>query len=159
MAWFKLKANESVDLLNSAELDASLSNHLNETTKTWFQEMARGFSTARFFATGVPVGNTITLPSPGAAQVGPSAGFAWAVQRISVQGLTSADSIQIYRNSVSPMNFIGNVTSIATFGSKGLVLRGEERLIFSSPMLVTTTDVIINGEALEVSELDIYKVL
>lgn len=158
MAKTKLGAGQVVDTLTQGELDASL----DRQTRDWFQEQARGFSTARFASIGTVDSTDVTVPQSGAEPIGPDTGFAWTVQRLSVVNLGDGDVLRIYRNSVTDFNFIDQVTDTAPsvhFGSKGLVLRAEERLILVGTGLAATGDVIVNGEAIEVAELDLYKIL
>lgn len=154
---FKLKAGSEVDVLTKDELRAGIT----EGTRSWFQEMARGKNTARFDATGTPATGTLTLPGPGQRPIGPEVGFAWAVQRITADGLADGDKLVVYRNSATPSNRLGIITPTANFhmGSKGALLRGDERIIITGTGLTTTDDVTVNGEAIDVPESDLYKVI
>ena len=160
MAMFKLKANADVDLINRDELHEVFAHHVGQV-QHWFQEMARGFSTARFYADGVPSAGAISMPSPGQETVGPNEGFAWSVQRVSAFGLGTSDVLNIFRNDTSAVNYIGSLTANNPFipNDKGFILRSGERLYFTGTGLTATGDLVVNGEALEVSELDLYKVL
>lgn len=160
MALFKLKANADVDLINKDELHEVFAHHVGQV-QHWFQEMARGFSTARFYADGVPATGVISMPSPGQETVGPNEGFAWSVQRVSAFGLGTSDVLNIFRNDTSAANYIGSMTVNNPYhpGEKGFIIRSGERLIFTGTDLTATADIVVNGEALEVSELDLYKVL
>lgn len=158
MAKHRITANAEIDLLNQSELTQAL----DRQTRDWFQEEARGFSTARFGSISTISGGNVTVPAQGGDKIGPDAGFAWAVQRISAKNLATNDKILVYRNSVSDLNFIDELTATSlrlSFGGKGLVLRAEETLILTGTGLTATGDVIVNGEAIEVPELDIFKIL
>jgi hypothetical protein len=155
---FKLKAGSEVDVLTKDELRAGIT----EGTKSWFQERARGVSTARFQATGTPDGSgNLVLPGPGERPMGPEVGFAWTVQRITADGLADGDVLVVYRNSATPSNRMGIITPDRFFhaGSKGALFRGDERIIITGAGLTATDDVTINGEAIDVSESDLYKVI
>jgi hypothetical protein len=151
MKW-PLKAGAVADTLTQDEHKANL----DQQTVSWFQERARGVSTARFDATGAPAGGSVTLPGPGEA-IGPDRGFAWTVQRITADGLAAGDVLTVWRGSFR----LGQVTMATnlSFGSKGCILRGGERLTITGTGLTAPGDVSVNGEALEVPEADLYKVV
>ncbi len=154
----QLSANSVIETLNQEEL----SQALTKQTTTWFQEQARGFTTARFAAISTIVSQNVQVPAHDDEVFGPDQGYVWAVQRVTVSGLISNDSLAIYRSAISPMNLLGSVSAAnpsTFFGSRGVILRGGEKLILSGNTLVATGDVVVNGEAVQVSELDIYKVL
>jgi uncharacterized Zn-binding protein involved in type VI secretion len=154
---FKLQAGREVDVLTKDELQAGLTAN----TASWFQEMARGLSTARFDGTGTVATAAVLIPPAGQRPIGPDVGFCWALQRVSADGLAAADTLVVYRNSVTPSNRLGVITAAANFhpGSKGVILRGDERLIVTGAALAATGDVTISGEALETSEADLYKLI
>jgi hypothetical protein len=154
---FKLHAGSEVDVLTKEELKAGLT----ENTASWFKEMARGLSTARLDSNATIATAAVLLPPAGDQPIGPDIGFAWAVQRISADGLAAADVLTVYRNSVTPRNKLGQITAARSFheGSKGAILRGRESLLIVGTALTATGDIAINGEAIEVSEADLYKII
>jgi hypothetical protein len=154
---FQLAAGRTIDVLTQTELKAGLT----EQTASWFQEMARGLNTARFDAVSTVATGAVTLPGPGVRSLGPDVGFAWAVQRITADGLADQGVLVVYRNSAQPVNRLGTITSSSPFhaGSKGALLRGDERLIITGASLTATGDIAVNGEAIEVAESDIYKII
>lgn len=158
MAKTKLNANQTIDTLTQDELYETLTKQ----TVSFFQEMARGFTTARFDTNGVPVGDedTVTLPPTSQRPIGPQDGFAWTVKRVSVYGLATGDIVNLYRNSADPGNFIDQLTDTSPVVKfdKSFILRGGESLIAVGTGL-TATEVYLNGEAVETSELDLYKQL
>ena len=156
---FTIKNGASADLLSPAEHRA----HITENTASWFQERARGVGTARFDGDTVVSGAALQIPSVASGEViGPNKGFVWKVQRITAANLNSGDILNVYRNSVVPGNLIGYITASSSFpiGGKPPILRGGERLLITQGATLTATgDVIINGEADEVTESDIYKLI
>jgi hypothetical protein len=89
---------------------------------------------------------------------GPEQGFAWRVSRVSVSGLSTNDSLSIYRDVATPMNFLASVSGGSPlFPGKGIILRSGEKLIVAGSSLGATGDVVVTGEAVQCSELDIYK--
>lgn len=142
-----------VETLNQQELAAELTKQ----TTAYFQEQARGYSTARFGGFGTVAGGTLTAPPNDATRFGPDPGFAWRVTRISADGLATGDVLKVYRNGVT---YVGSITPTANLSpGKGLILRGGEFLVIKGASLTATGDIPINGEAASVSELDIYKIL
>lgn len=155
---FKLHAGSEVDVLTKEELKAGLTDN----TASWFQEMARGMSTARFDATAAVDGSAaLAIPANGQTTIGPDIGFAWALQRITADGLTTNDVLVVYRNSVTPANRLGIITPTQNFhpGGKGALLRGRERVMITGTALTATGDITVNGEAIEVAESDLYKII
>lgn len=154
---FKLAAGREIDVLTKEELKEGLT----ATTASLLQEKARGFSTARYDTTGTPNTGSLTLPAPGSRPIGPESGHAWALQRVTADGLQGSDVLVVYRNSPTPANRLGIVTATSSLscGSKGFIFRGDERLIAVGTALTATDDVTICGEAIEVAESDLYKIL
>ena len=161
MAVHRIAANSSIDVLNKGELHEVLGEHLAGMHSSYFQEVARGFTTARFYADGTVAAGAVAMPAPGQEWVGPNNGFAWAVQRVSAFNLATGDVLNIFRNDTSAANYIGSMTVNSPYhpGEKGFIMRSDERLIFVGSGLMATGDIVVNGEAVEVSELDLYKVL
>jgi hypothetical protein len=156
---FKINAGAEFDTLTKSELDDGLKSFHT----SWFQEMARGLKPMRFPAVLAPIaGGKIAAPAAGVGDLGPNPGFAWALQRITVFGLASGDTVQIFRNSSDGQNFIGQV-SFATpwfhVGSAGFILKDGEQLAFSAAGLTATGNLIINGEFTEAPESMIWKLL
>lgn len=151
----KLKAGAEIDTLNQAELlDA-----LGQTTTTWFQEEARGFTTARFSNVATVASTNVQVPEANDDVFGPEQGFAWRVSRISVSGLSANDVLSVYREVATPMNFLCYLTATApVFPGKGIILRsGEKLLIANTAALTATGDIVVTGEAVQCAELDIFK--
>jgi hypothetical protein len=155
-----------VTLKNGAEFDfltpAEHKDGLDLQNRNWFLEMQRGTQSKRFVPmSGTVNGGAIELPPNGTSDVGPNAGFVWAVQRISCQGLAGTDTLQIYRNNPDPSTFIGQM-SVATpwfhLGSRGFILKGGDSLVVTGAAL-TATAVVVNGEYSEVPESQIWKLL
>lgn len=156
----KMTAGAEIETLTPLEF----TGHLDRFTKDWYQEKARGVTTFRFDSAATVTGaGALTVPATANPVIGPKAGFAWAVQSGRVQGLLSGDSLTIFRNSSQvPGNFVGQLTAAApavSFGSKGLILRGDEKLVIVGASLMATGDVTVNFEGIEVPDPDLYKLL
>lgn len=159
MAKNVIKNNGEIELLSQQELEDSLGKVVTGLQ----QEQARGLSTARFEGIGTISGGVLALPGlTGDYPMGPDTGFAWAVQRISCDGLGTNDVLKVYRNGVTGYGFIDILTAAKPSirpGGKGVILRSGEQLFVSGTGLTATGDLVVNGEALETSELDLYKLL
>ena len=153
-----IKNNGQVETLTQEELEASLGKVVTNLQ----QEQARGMSTARFVGIATIAGGAIAIPgNTGDSPMGPEQGFAWAVQRISCDGLGTGDVLKVYRNTVMAAGFLGILTATASIrpGGKGIILRADEQLVVVGTGLTATGDLVVNGEALETSELDLFKLL
>lgn len=153
----EMRAGAPIETLNQAELSAVLT----QQTTTWFQEQARGFTTARFSGLATVAGGAVQVPPTDDNRFGPDQGFAWAVQRVSASGLSANDILSVYRDTATPLNFLGYITATQNFspGSKGVILRGGESLVVAGSSLTATGDIVVTGEAVQAAELDIYKLL
>lgn len=157
MAEYTIKNNSRIDLLTQQELAAEL----DRVTVNLTQEQARGITTARFVTVATIAAGKISLPPSDQQKIAPSQGFAWAVQRVTAAGLGATDSLAVYRNAITPFNLLGSVTASSSLhvGSKGILLRAEESLLLAGSSLIATGDIAVNGECIEVPELDLYKLL
>ena len=153
----KMHAGAPVETLNQQELAAELTKQ----TTAYFQEQARGFSTARFSGLATVANGSVTVPGNDASRFGPEQGYAWAVQRVTAAGLSTNDVLSVYRDVATPLNLLGFITATGIFkpGSRGVILRGGEFLVVSGSSLTATGDIVVTGEAIQVSELDLYKIL
>lgn len=150
----RMKANSELETLSQAELEAVLTKQ----TAAWFQEQARGYTTARFGNSATVAAGSVTIPAVSSADTfGPDYGFVWRVGRISANGLSSNDVLKVFRNGVT---FVGVVTATANLSpGKGLILRGGEWLTLTGASLGATGDVTVTGEAVSAAELDLFKIL
>lgn len=157
MARFTIRNQGEIDLLTQKELDTTL----DRVARDMQQEAARGVTTARFSAIVAVANSAVSIPATDQQRIGPEQGLAWAVQRVTAANLGTNDQLLVYRNSPVALNLIGVITATAPLkpGSKGLVLRGDERLVLTGASLSATGDIVVNGEAIELPELDIYKLL
>ena len=153
----ELKAGRHIETLNQEELDAVLTRQ----TAAFFQEEARGYTTARFWDNETINTGAVTVPAHDDTVFGPDQGLAWSVKRVSAQGLSANDVLKVFRNDPHvPGNFLGYITATSNFSpSKGVILRGGEKLVGTGAALTATGDVTVNGEATQSAELDIFKIL
>jgi hypothetical protein len=144
--------------------EAELQGHLNHTIAQLFQEQARGVTPFRFDHTdtvGSVTSGAVRLPAIGEQEEGPRAGFLWQIGSIRWSGLATGDVLNVFRNSTDPRNFIGFMTfanPVFTF-QKLTFFKGGEKIIVTGASLTATGDVTVNGEGVEASELDLFKLL
>lgn len=158
MAKTKLAAGQEIETLTPAELE----KHLDAQTRDSFREMARGVSTFQVKDSALISTAIATFPTGTSEGYGPDTGFAWAVTRLSVNNLATADVVKIYRDAVADGNYVGQVTGanpVAQFGTKGLILRGGQGIILRGTGLTATGYLYLTGEGMEIAETDIYKLL
>lgn len=160
MPTVEFKPGAKFNFLDHHELGAALNNH----TASWFKEMARGLKHMQLpVQLGSVSSNNVAIPAVGGEAVGPRPGFIWAVQRLSVTGLSTNDVLGVYRNSADPMNFVGTVTAATPytlFGDKGFLLKDGDRLVFANiGNLTATGQIVITGEFIECAEIDIWKLI
>ncbi len=150
----RMSAGHEIETLSQAELEAVLTKQ----TAAWYQEQARGFTTARFGNTGTVATGAVQIPTNDTQDVfGPDKGFAWRVGRISADGLGTNDVLKVFRNGTT---YVGSITATSNLSpGKGLILRGGEFLVITGSTLTATGDITVNGEAVSAAELDLYKLL
>jgi hypothetical protein len=136
---------------------------LDASTRNWYQERARGLITADFPLWTQTVSNkVVAFPASGDPRMGPRAGMLWAVQRVAAAGLAAGDILSVFRGEAVAANYIGNIQAAAGFlhvGGHGFLLRGEQYLTITGANLSATGLITITGDAIECSELDMYKIL
>jgi hypothetical protein len=135
---------------------------LNLITRQSAQERARGVQPWRGEGTATVASDAVQIPGIGQDTIGVDNGWAVLVYNFRAQGLAGSDVVKIYRNAVADNKFVGQMTvdaPVESFGSRGLLLKGGEQLIFSGASLTATGDVSVNGEGTQVPETEIYKLL
>ena len=161
MADVKLQAGAKLDVLNRHELKTVL----DQATRDWFNQVARGDRYRRFSTQGTIDGSG-NLLIDGAQQknqqLGPAEGFVWAVQRLSVFGLTSttgtpkvatSEPVQLFLNDNGPSSLVHPaLAGYADFGSYSLVMYPGDTLLFQASGLTTAagTIVTVTGQVREV---------
>lgn len=108
--------------------------------------------------TGTPASSAVTIDEKSNGfELGPQEGYAWALTRIVIDGMTSGstpDEINMYRNSVTgqpPLwQFNGNNFAY-TWGKLRMTLMGGDTLKFASTGTFSATGLIrVTGELIEV---------
>lgn len=158
MAEVKLAAGAKLDVLNRRELKEAL----DTVTRDWFSQVARGdrykrFSAAADIATGAfTIGGALQRD----AALGPAEGFVWAVQRIAVDGLTTAtgdplvvtsEPVALFVNDDGPASLVHPaILGYQNFGEHELVLYPGDTLLVTGTGLTSTGTVTVTGQAREV---------
>lgn len=139
-----------------------IEHHLSKVVQEQFAEQARGITTFRFDHTDTVDGSgAIRLPGTSDQDEGPRNGFVWQIGTVRAFGLATGDTLQIWRNSATAGNFLGQLTfanPVFTF-QKLTFFKGGERIILTGTGLTATGDITVNGEGLEAGELDLYKLV
>lgn len=158
MGIFTIKNGGKVEVITPAEQRAML----DKQTKDWWEEKSRGVQPVRFVGYDPVVGGAVSFPNTGDVVIGPDPGCAWSIYRISVRGLATGDTLNVFRSngtSATDENYIGQLTFAAPvlLPGKGLILRGGEKLFVTGSQLSATGTITLNGEAQEVPDVDINK--
>lgn len=158
MANVKIQPGEQFETLTRQEME----HLLDRQTRNTFQEQARGISMGRFKDAAQVSGAAVALPATGQGPYGPRSGFLWDVKRITVTGLSGSDTVSVFRTTTNAVDLVDVLTvTKPTVYPKGVKLRGtdSEALLFSGAGLAATGLISVNGEADEVAEMDLYKLV
>ena len=156
----KIEAGGVFDFTTPGELEEKL----NIITRQSDQERARGVQPWRGEGTAAVAADAVTIPAVGSMElIGIDPGWAVFVYSARAQGLGAGDVLKIYRNvGAVDLKFVGQCTAAeptASFGSKGLLLKGGEQLIFVGASLTATGNISVNAEGIQVPETDLYKMV
>jgi hypothetical protein len=159
----KLSAGAEIDFLNKDELHDSLGQAM-APIYAWMNEMNRGVAAMRFSGVGViATGGSFAIGDPSAPgdRIGPRTGYAWAVTRLTIAGLTNTDTVKLYLNGQSNSQLIHSWTAgtAALFGGKNLIITGEDAIVVAATGLADAvgTQVELLGAALEVPQNQLWK--
>lgn len=159
----EIKAGAKIDFLDHHQFREGLHDH----QQNFFHEIARGVKavTRLPVMSGNPVNGGIflnTTAGGNGTQVGPNAGFLWAVQRLTVAGLGDSDSVKLYRtNAIASSGELNDTDFIdLIYGNNpmfkpnklGFVLTAGEGVVIFSNNLAGTTAITVTGDYLEVPE-------
>ena len=118
-----------------------------------------------------PASGTVVLGDSWAGQTytgqvtGPNQGFVWSIRRLAANGLgtgTSPDILNVYRNGtgVAPVwQLNGNNWGYSFGPTEMLLLPGEKLIAASLGSLVSTTQITLTGDAIEVPQAMIGKLV
>lgn len=112
-----------------------------------------------------PAAGTAVLGTVAGQFTGPNAGYVWSIRRLSASGLgtgSSPDILNIYRNGtgVAPMwQLNGNNWGYSFGPTEMLLLPGENLIAASLGSLVSTQQISLTGDAIEVPQALIGKLV
>ena len=162
MAKVRIDVGAEIDTLTKGELDDSLRQYRQQGDAA-AQGAVRGikyFRLPRLYAT--PASGTVVLGEAWAGQsytdqfLGPNEGYVWAIRRLACNGLNtgqSPDLLNIYRNGwhSDPVWQLNGNNFCYTFGNPDMILLAGERLIARSVgSMVSTAQITVTGDAIEV---------
>lgn len=112
-----------------------------------------------------PAAGTVVLGTVAGQFTGPNSGYAWSIRRLTANGLgtgTSPDLLNIYRsgtqgNPVWQLN--GNNWGYSFGPTEMLLLPGEQLMAASLGSLVSTQQITLTGDAIEVPQAMIGKLV
>jgi hypothetical protein len=160
LAGFQAQAGAGSD---GAEVDASSGLHLAIGRLATILEQQRRSEERMYEAIFAKVLRPTTVTVAGGVAsllgTGPETGFAWAVQRITVAGLATADVVSLYRGpGVAAAQTTDNLLTIVTGtaptwhpGRTGLILQEGERVTIAGTGL-TATQVTLTGEVIQMEQ-------
>jgi hypothetical protein len=149
-------------------LDAALAENRAEENRAALEGI-KYFRLPTLYAT--PASGTVVLGQSWSGQsytgqiIGPNQGFVWSIRRLSANGLgtgTSPDILNIYRNGtgVAPCwQLNGNNWGYSFGPTEMLLLPGENLIAASLGSLVATVQVTLTGDAIEVPQAMIGKLV
>lgn len=155
----KLDFGAEIDILSGSEFRQGL----DQVSELWYS-YARGLKHLRLpILTGtVAADGSLSLGLSGdEVTCGPSQGYAWRICRVSVYGLSGAESADLYFGEPGPTRFVQTVSASAPTwaSSRGLLLRPGDYLVLSGSGLTAGNVVTMNGEALEAPAEQLYKLI
>lgn len=154
LAKVRFDVGATADIMSPGEHSASLRHVLGDMER----ERVRGRKHMRFQMSAVPSGGAVTIGT-GTQPVGPDAGYAWSISRLTASGLTASattpDELNIYFNNatgVAEWQLTGNNWAY-TFGKCELTMYGGDILIAASTgSFAATGTIIVRGEARQVPQ-------
>lgn len=151
--------------LTAADLDACLekSRVAAEENERVALEGIKYFRLPTLYAT--PASGTVVLGTVAGMFTGPNQGYVWSIRRLAANGLgtgTSPDILNIYRNGtgVAPVwQLNGNNWGYSFGPTEMLLLPGEQLIAASLGSLVSTAQISLAGDAIEVPQAMIGKLV
>jgi hypothetical protein len=170
MAKFTFKLGEVFESITQPEMKQALDEHLADVEQ---RAIARGKKYGRLnppvtgqeasgilqmggdFPNSGPAGGLVQPPQP-------RAGFAWAMRRMSVTGLTSGttpDIVNMYRRTgTRPVwQFNGNNFAYTFSFLEMVFLEGETPVLVSVGTFAATGQITLDADFLEVPQVELYK--
>jgi hypothetical protein len=173
VARWKFGIGEFFETLTKGELDSSLEDY-RARARAFELEKARGRKYMRLNppVTGIAVAGVLQMggdfPNTGPGSVlnqppQPRAGYAWAMRRMSVDGLTAGttpDTVNLYRRTGTRKAWQFNGNNFAyTFSHEQVVfLEGETPVLISVGSFAATGVITFDADFIEVPQIELVKV-
>lgn len=153
MAKYKIQAGQTIEVATPAEVQKAIERGV----KSWAAESVIGGRYVRFNSQKTVVNGAVSIHGNTGERLGPAPGFVWDVRRLRVNGLTGVDFASVYVNDNNPASLVASTNDAATVTGSGalflwdrqVVLYPGDELEVSGTGLVTTGNINVNGEALE----------
>jgi hypothetical protein len=160
MAKVRLELGAELDLLTKNELADAL-HHAGE----WQRQAAFGLRHMELpVMHGTPSGGTLTLlgGQGNGPYVGPRQGYYWRIERVSIYGLATGDSMNLFKSDPSSGRFVTTITAAAPAyhpGGRALLLKPGDYLAATGTGLTATGDIRVVGELVSVPGPLMWKLL
>jgi hypothetical protein len=106
----RLDAGVEMDLLSPDEFSKGLEAH----NRSWFEEMAAGVKHLSLpLASAVPAAGAVSIGAsvqPDGTIIGPREGYVWSLERITVSGLKTGDTVQLWKSSLGMERLLATLT-------------------------------------------------
>jgi hypothetical protein len=144
-----------VEIKAGAKFDMPTAKEIRDMLAGWQAELARNVRLRHVGTLGAATAGGVLTIGPDAG-LGPNDGFMWEVTRVMVSGLTAAQTVAGFINDTSGLLacgvFAAGAASQIIYGQRGLILQGNDRLIFSGTGLTASGPYPV---ALQVTELPV----
>lgn len=159
---FKLDFGAEIDLLTKDELAGALDSYGDRRLAEYALGL-KHFDLPVLLGT-VPASGDLTLGStgdPDQTYCGPRQGFCWRVARVSVSGISSTQTVNLYKGDVGASRFVSvlSATSPAFLTSHGLLLKPGGHIVIDGSGLTVGEQITVSGEAIEAPAELIYKLI
>lgn len=169
MAKFKLMANAEIETATPGDVGKELRKFGAEQTARLLAD-AQGKKYARLNPpiAGTAVAGVLSIggdaPAPGGTDqpVGPRAGYAWAMRRIAVTGLTAGatpDVVNLFRRSEQVWQFNGDNWAYTFSFAEMIYLEGEYLSLKSVGAFAATGTITLRADFVEVPQPMLFKAL
>lgn len=155
----KLTANKEIDVLTAKEVRSLM--------QEWKVDVAKGLRPITFNATGTTdgtgrfsLGGATTLAG---GQLGPPAGFWWAVDRLAIRvsGTALMTAFSVYHGAENSLTVVRDVQATAggfvNFNNRGLLLPGTDSMVIVGTGAAATAPITIAGAAIEIPQALLWR--
>lgn len=149
MAEYTLMAGGKINTLTQEELSTTLSQFM----MSWRTEILRSGKPRKFWAQGTVASTNVSIVPGGDNTLGPGPGMVWSIKSITIKGLGTTDSLDLFADS-DPFCSLARPTTgdlaVEQIGSDELVLMPGGTLSFTGSGLSATGQITVYGRCWEV---------